>query len=259
MHALIDAWGAEGLDRPPYLLSGDETLLDRRDTLVVESLDDVLAHPDFDFTRSRQVHLGLLPVPFAGDLERSEVFLLLLNPGFKAADYFSEFNNPSFAAAIRGNLKQKPVDPKYPMIYLNPAFADTGGYLYWRHKLAGLLDRARLQHGWTLTQALSYFSQKIAVLEMFPYHSATFGLSPRVLSGLNSVRLMRDFVGDIVRPRARARDATIVITRQANYWGLEPDRNIVVYSGAATRSAHLSLESLGGRAIAQQLGLTVSV
>ena len=255
MHDLIRAWRSARMDGPPYVLPGDERLLEHQRPLVLRSREEVLRHPDFDFSGDGRIHLGLLPVPFAGDLARADIFILLLNPGFKPADYFTEFGNSEFRAALRTNLKQPSRAPAYPLFYLNPQFADSGGYRYWREKLARLLAMAQQKHDQKLKDVLRTFSRRIAILELFPYHSSVAGLSRAMLRSLRSVELMHAFVHDVLVPRARAGDALLIVTRKAAEWGLKSHRNVVVYGAMEARSAHLTPASAGGRAIARRLGL----
>jgi len=66
---------------------------------------------------------------------------------------------------------------------------------------------------------------------------------------------MLEYVHDVLVPKARSNDATIIVTRSVHNWKLPKHNNIVVYEGGETRSAHLTLKSRGGKAIAKHLGL----
>ena len=51
-------------------------------------------------------------------------------------------------------------------------------------------------------------------------------------------------------PRAKEGSALIIIGRAARKWGTFPkSRNIIAYTGAAARSAHLTPDSAGGKAM----------
>jgi hypothetical protein len=59
----------------------------------------------------------------------------------------------------------------------------------------------------------------------------------------------------VLVPKAVDDKAVIIVTRQVKMWNLPEHRNIVIYEGGETRSAHLTLTSRGGQAIAKHLGL----
>ena len=214
-----------------------------------------MAHPSFDFLGDPTLHLGLLPFPFTGNLSEADVFVLLQNPGFRPSDYFAQFDDPDLVEALIANLRQTIPQGGFPFLLLDPRFSYHAGFDYWRGKLKGLLSLAMDQHGMTLPEALHFFSRRIAILELFPYHSSVGGLGGSLLRKLRSVSLVRSFVQENLLPRAKSGDALVVVTRQAKLWGIEPTNNVVVYSGAEARSAHLSPRSRGGMAIAERLGL----
>jgi hypothetical protein len=62
------------------------------------------------------------------------------------------------------------------------------------------------------------------------------------------------YVHDVLIPRAQRDEITIIAARGVKHWGLpKHKKNIVLYEGAETRSAHLTLNSR--KAIARRLGL----
>ena len=81
------------------------------------------------------------------------------------------------------------------------------------------------------------------------YHSKTLAFPHKLLEKLRSVQLVQQFVDSVLLPRAKRNDCLIVVTRFARYWGLTGRRNVVVYEGSETRSAHLSPSSRSGSAI----------
>ena len=256
---LLTAWRELDLRTPPFLLRGDETLLEGDRSVVLRSRAALLSHPSFDFLGDATLHLGLLPVPFAGDLSGADVFILLQNPGFRPSDYFAEFDDPDFVKALVANLGQRIPHSGFPFLFLDPRFSYHGGFDYWRRKFKGLLSLAMDHHQMTLPDALQYFSRRVAILELFPYHSSVGGLGEKLLRELRSVSLVRSYVREHLLPRAKSGDALLIVTRQAQLWGLEPTKNVVVYRGAEARSAHLSPRSRGGLAMAERFGLDVGV
>jgi hypothetical protein len=98
----------------------------------------------------------------------------------------------------------------------------------------------------------------LCVIELVPYHSNEFKLPHRLykLDGdetLHSVTLARSFVRDNLVDRAKRGEVLILVMRKAEEWGF-PDKQAnhvgtVIYRGSECRSAHLSPDSPGGRAI----------
>ena len=87
-----------------------------------------------------------------------------------------------------------------------------------------------------------------------PYHSRKFG-SESLIENLRSVEIMRSFVNDYLLPKAQNNKATIIVTRKAKIWGLTKSKNVIVYNKNEARSAHLTPNSKGGKAILRNLGL----
>jgi len=88
---IVEFWSKCPLGRPPFVHPDD------RDALETSG-PGVLKLPALDFKRfirserfgdfeDRRFHLSLLPMPYVGDLERADIFLLTLNPGCKVSDY----------------------------------------------------------------------------------------------------------------------------------------------------------------------------
>lgn len=64
-----------------------------------------------------KLHLGLMPIPFLGNVANARVILLLQNPGLAACDYFAEFKVEGFAARLE----------QAAAATLNPDHANGGG------------------------------------------------------------------------------------------------------------------------------------
>lgn len=253
---LVAAWRLLSVDKPPYVLEGDDLLLEDDRGVTIESIDELVAHPLFDFSGSGVLHLGLLPVPFVGDLQHADIFILLQNPGFRPTNYYQEFQDKAFRTALVDNLAQRPSPDGFSFFPLNPRFCYGGSYDYWRNKLAGILNALRRDTGISLPDALNLLSRRLAILELFPYHSSVGKMPNRILRRLRSVGLVRRFVTEHLLPRARSGDALIVVTRQARQWALVKEPGVVVYGTTEARSAHLTPNSKGGMAILQRLEMT---
>ncbi len=256
-HELLQAWADFAPKDGANVLRGDEALLQRPDLFVLHpSWESLIGEPEFGTagadTRTK-LHLSLIPQPFFGDLSRASVFVLGLNPGLRPVDYFAEFFRPEYRAALTDMLHQKLGGKEFPFLWFDPQFSWHSGYTYWHGRFASVIETFKDEAGVCRREALAFVAKSVAVMELMPYHSASFGIPGRVLDKLRSVRLARAYVSEVLLPRARADNALLVVTRQGKRWGLPVHENVTVYEGAETRAAHLGPNSRGGKAILERL------
>jgi hypothetical protein len=262
-HPLLKAWNRFSPRKGSNILNGDEKLLEpyKGRSLVHQysSFDSYIADPNFSQPeKAHMLHLGLIPVPFVGNLQSAKVFILMLNPGFSEVDYYSETHCSDFRSALVDSLRQRIHPNDFPMISLNPRFAWTGGYRYWSAKLDKVLMAACKHRRFSWTDALRFVSRNLACIELYPYHSRSFHLPASVKNSLLSAKLAKTYVHDVLVPKARSGAATIIVTRKGSEWDLPHHRNIVVYNSSESRAAHLTLNTSGGRKISEFLNLPVS-
>ena len=105
----------------------------------------------------------------------------------------------------------------------------------------------------SLAESLRVFSQSVAFLELYPYHSESFALPRTVTSQLHSAKLAHSYAHDVLLLRARRGEILLLVTRQAKAWGLVAERNVIVYSRGEARGAHLTPRSRGGEAILRHI------
>jgi hypothetical protein len=253
---LIEAWRRLDLSRAPFILKGDEELRKKHKGKELihsyGSYEEYIADEDHGRRHKAIFHTGLLPVPYAGNLAKAEVFLLLGNPGFGAHDYYAEYGVQNFRNAVIQSLQQKNGEDLYPMIYLDPRFAWHGGGIYWQNKLSNIL----LTMEGTYVSALQCLSQRLAVLESVPYHSTDMSFSApvrKLLQELPSVQLMSAYVREMLVPRAQSGEISIIDLR--GKWDLPEEENIIVYKKQERVSALLTLGSRGGKKIVDFLKL----
>jgi hypothetical protein len=248
MHPFLSAW-RNYQPTQPFLLPGDESLAEGA-TARFSGWERYTHDPNFGSHGGSKLHLDLLPMPFVGNLERAKVYLLMLNPGLAPSDYYGEYNVQEYRSALQNNLAQR---PDSTFFFLDPTFSWHGGYLYWHSKLSKLIASVahdmEIQYG----EARRIFQEHLAVLELLPYHSATFGIAGKKLEKLKSVALARSFVLETLVPKAQAGKCLIVATRAKGYWRLPEHENIITYSGGEARGAHLSASTRGGKAISSFL------
>jgi hypothetical protein len=237
MHHLIELWRKCPLDNPPFILPGDENYLDKNDFYVFRSLEEYTSSDAFGLKNDPRLHLGLIPVPYIGNLEKASIFILMLNPGFSHGDYFAEYNIAEYREAIIGNLRQSSFSA-----FLNPHFAWQAGFEYWQKRLHEIVDLIAKNFHYSYQDALSLAEKNIACLELFPYHSKNFK-APEKMACMPSVQAIKDFVHEIVIPKVYADEAIAIVTRGVNRWNLLKHENIIFYKGGEPRAAYLTKES----------------
>ena len=95
--------------------------------------------PDFCKSDDNRLHLGLIPVPFMGDMLNASIYVLMLNPGLGPGDYF-EYKVPGLRRALLANLRQKRIPGVTPFVFLDLRFAWHDGFGYWNQELKGVIE-----------------------------------------------------------------------------------------------------------------------
>jgi hypothetical protein len=119
-------------------------------------------------TNDKRLHLSLFPMPYLGSLREAKVILFLMNPSFGERDYSFEDR-----AGIRGRLERnlyQEFEDDFPFLFLDPNLSESGGFKWWQKPLRPLLEVLTVGRR-TPIQAMELMSQKIAAVELFPYHS----------------------------------------------------------------------------------------
>lgn len=260
---LLDQWKECALlwekKQPRYLFPGDEDLGNLKERISPhKSFDAFAKSPKFGEAEKGRFHLELLPNPFWGDLEHASIFLLLLNPGFNPAAWFLEEKIEDVRRRRLQNLRQDFEGEDYPFFPLDPAFCYHPSANYWRKKfgsLLGILGRKK-----SYRQAAQLLARNVACLQLVPYHSESFRKLPRGLRNLPSIKASKDYVNEIVVPKAKAGNATLIVMRSEKSWiseknlaGIEKHDDIIIYKGSATRGAYISASGIAEQAILKRL------
>jgi len=260
----LDVWANWDPDSPPFVLDGDrEVFLSKRSSDAVRicrswqeayQTTEFCAPGGFCARGDTRLHLGLLPMPFFGDLRRASVYMLFLNPGLGPYDYYAEYEVPTYRAAILANLKQQPRDGHPPFPFLDPQLSWHGGFRYWHGKLAGVIEQLAQQWRVPFAAARLHVGSAIACIQLLPYRSVEFKDADRWLRRpLKSVALARSFVADYVVPRVHSGEAIAIVLRKVAEWDLPSHPGVVTYGAGEARGAHLTPSSRGGNAILEQL------
>ena len=260
--SLLREWRKWDPEDFPYVLDMDADVLEspswKPSVAKYRSWRKATGAPDFWKSDDKRLHLGLIPVPFMGDMLNASIYVLMLNPGLGPGDYF-EYKVPSLRRALIANLRQERIPGVMPFVCLDPRFAWHGGFGYWNRKLKGVMEALAASKGMSLANARSTLGSKLAVVQLVPYHSSEF--NQKALQQLSSVRLAKDFVRRRVAKRVRAQEAIVIATRQVKVWDqclpkdLGEEHGIIRYTASEARAASLSPDSSGGRAILHKLGV----
>ena len=260
MSEIIEFWQRYDLKKPPYIHPDDATILEERWNGYVDSkpclkFAQFLKSSRFgDFTDTR-LHLSLIPVPYGGDLKHAEIVILLLNPGFSYTDYYAETEVPEFRKQLIKNLYQDFKGLEFPFIWLNPAFCWHSGFNWWEKKLRGVLRViADEKFKGDYLKALQHLAQRIAHLELVPYHSPSFS-GHGLIAKLESARTAKAYAQGELLATTKQRKKSVIITRRKADWGLSSSERITVYEGGHTRGASLGPNTAGGRAILKACGI----
>ncbi len=221
-------------------------------------------HGKFFGKSESRFHFSLPPAPFEGDLKKADIFILLVNPGFSPLDYYCmQFD--SVRKLTAGTFKQTFAHPEFPNHCLNPRYCWTGGYQWWEKKFRAVaVERANDKcHDGNYFKALKELSNRVASIELIPYHSQSF-TGDKLIGKLPSSIAAQAFVHEKLVPRAEAGEIKIIITRQVKSWNImSTSENVLKYSPGQARGAHLTISKAndekrdrGGDAILEQLRST---
>jgi hypothetical protein len=163
-----------------------------------------------------------VPVPYTGSIADADIFVLNLNPGFKATDYYAECCIPDFRRQIEANLRQETLSSEFPFLYLDPELCWHSAFTWWESKFRDIAwVLAEKRYGGSYYDGLSHLSKRMAAIELVPYHSVSF-LDHVALKRLRSSQLARKFVLENVLPQALVGKAVVVVTFGAKYWDHRP-------------------------------------
>ncbi|MEN7547845.1 hypothetical protein AAG747_07990 [Rapidithrix thailandica] len=241
---IINYWRNLDINNDNYLHNDDIDILQNVDQVNL-NFQQYVENPNNLFGNNFQLHTGLMPVPYTGNLRDARIYLLMVNPGFHHNDYYSENSVIEYRTALARNLRQENLDENFPFLYLNPQFCHTSGGEYWLKKFNSLIEglKDRLGNNYSYDNILSLISRNICILELFPYHSINFKLSQRVINNCPSVKRIRQFVDSIINNNER--DILIACLRQPNNWGINENNNDHLYILPPHQRQSASLKTSG--------------
>jgi len=115
----------------------------------------------FTFKETTRPRLEILPSPYLGRPESTEIIILSLNPGFKKWDLDAQENNRLYVREKRLSLF---FQSAYPWYLLDPRFVNYPGYNWWYSKLRMMIE----------SFGIDTVSHKVMCVQYFPYQSEEF-------------------------------------------------------------------------------------
>jgi len=214
--------------------------------ICFKSYNEFISDPKFSDYEGSDFHVGLVPVPFHGSLESADIFIGLINPGFKILDYYVE-ENQAYRSLLLRNLKQDLKTEEYPFIPLDPKWHWTSGGKWWNDlfiKIIGELREKGLTNSYS--DAAKFISKRIAALEFIPYHSVDSGNAQKLAKKLKSSELVKDYVKRQVLPKAANGQALLVIVSGLRMWDIkEGCKNVIYPSTKKSPKAYFSMKEDG--------------
>ena len=258
---LIEFWREYQPTNAPYIHPKDKAFVESESEAVPgilreipEGLHEFSEFPGFG---SPALHVSLLPQPYAGNLETADIIVLLINPGLSFSDYWGEQYCKALRSRLQRNLHQDLSGIEFPFLWLDPEFSWHGGFVWWEKRLREVISKiADTSYKGNYVKALKQLSNRIASLELLPYHSHTSG-APKAIMNMPSVLAAKETARSVMLSDAHRNKRTLIVTRGSKEWEVtkeqeKPDQ-VVVYSGGQARGASLSLNSAGGKAICKVL------
>lgn len=209
--------------------------LSAAERICISSYEQYCQSP-FYFQERGELHTGLIPIPFLGNVREAKIYFLLLNPGLSAQDYFDE-ERSEYKERMINTLQQRDFD-EYPFYALNPKFGWTDGGRWWHRKFRPLTEILVERRQISYLEATRLLSTEICAFELFPYHSRSFSLSAKTLRKCKSVELIVKAAQELWRDKSRF----FLVMRGASTWGIRDSENAKVISGQEARAAHITNE-----------------
>jgi hypothetical protein len=237
----------------------DVPVFEKYDPAWRQSPETAAAVPDLTSDRflgctAERFITSLHPAPFCGDLRNARAVVLLLNPGFHPGDHIAE-QWPEYQEALRNTLDQafEGALREYPLFALDPRFAASPAYSWWAKKFEKLAEAIAAENSLSKTDAYRRISQRVATLELVPYHSRSLGIGA-FQRALPSYQAARSAITSLLNDES-AGTPQIIITRSVRHWLSEEEqgraraRGWVIYESKQARSASLGPASPGGEAL----------
>jgi hypothetical protein len=168
-----------------------------------------------------QPHFDLTPVPYMGNLEKADIFLLMINPVLGYDDYGTD-SNPEFRRALRKNIRQT----KETCLALDTRFWWSSWFTYYEKLFRPAVSQ--FSGGKTYLKALQELSRRLAIIELAPYYSARSAwLTDRRLGILKSTERARTAAQHLEK-KARAGEVLVIVRWRMDLWRITKHTNVIL-------------------------------
>jgi hypothetical protein len=247
LNALIAEWQSSKPKSGIHLFDSDWEIYndaELRDKFFspVIALESYITEQIFNKPNPR-FHVGLIPQPYFGNLQKASVFLLMLNPGLSASDFYAEQHHKDYRRALLENLYQENGKRDFPFVFLNPEFSWHKGFDYWYGRLKKVVQLLSEKTRWTYKDCLSHVASNVVCLQLVPYHSTSFDAHQLIQSEaphLGSTQAIRNVAKDVAL-RAEKGHALVFVLRQSQNWEIaQTEAKSQIFMEDQNRSAYLS-------------------
>jgi len=186
----------------------------------------------------KAIHTNLYCKTFIGNIEKAKIIILYGNPGLKLGDYRDEHEDKDFINELDSDLNFT----SNGFLFLREVAKETGGYNYWNNgnRLSTIIGNYASEKQISYSESLSFIMKNICLLESIGYHSTkTPYLKP---TDFASSIITRELVHNYFLPKARNGEVIIFSWRQSNFWGLEPELNVIVRNANKARNSYLTYD-----------------
>src|SRR6267154_735574 len=159
------------LGKPPFVHPEDLPAMQQHAAellaLPTANFQQFLRSERFGDSSDHRFHFSLLPIPYLGNLNRADIFILQLNPGFNLNNYYAEWNVPAFRRRLERSVRQELDGAEFPFYSLDPELCWYTGYRWWEgkfHEVAKII--AEKKYKGRYLDALRELSRRVAVIEL---------------------------------------------------------------------------------------------
>lgn len=184
----------------------------------------------------RAIHTNLYCKTFIGNIENAKVIILYGNPGLKLGDYRDEHEDEDYINELDSDLNFT----SNGFLCLREVAKETGGYNYWNNgnRFKKIIQEYSDKKGVSYSDSHSFIAKNICLLESIGYHSTkTPILKP---TDFASSIITKELVHNYFLPKARNGEVIIFSWRQSNFWGLEPESNVIIRNPNAAINSYLT-------------------
>lgn len=192
------------IDTTSEVYNGEEIIVATADLKYIKKLLDSKKYPPVDKVdddanektkkaakEKYKLQLSVYPQHFVGNIDKAEIIILSLNPGYSTEYHDAYKTNTNYKETIKENLEMK--QPFFHAFEL----ANESDLGYWGNKMKCWVEDYDKKDNEELIESLKKIAENIALAEFFPYHSISYnGMYDKLGKGTssNSNRKIKDYL-----------------------------------------------------------------